>query len=80
MRQTSTVNTIGCDQVVWLLDIAERYLPPNRHPGISREHEMMKYGMLYEIMEICGLRFEDEAARNNATPYMVRPEEYFKKV
>ena len=63
---------INCDQVAWLLDIFDRYLPPSKHPGISREREMMKYGMLYEVMEIAYLRFEDESALHNGTPHEAR--------
>ena len=63
---------ITCDQVSWLLDIAERYLPPSPHPEISRKREMLKYAMLYEIMEIANLRFEDDSARWNGTPNDVR--------
>ena len=59
---------ITCDQVAWLLDIADRYLPKSKHVSVSREREMMKYGMLYEIMEIMDLYFEDDNARKNGTP------------
>jgi len=64
--------TIGCDQVAWILDIAERYIPQDNHPGISQEREMKKYAMLYEIMEITNTGFEDNAARNNGTPIQAR--------
>jgi len=64
--------TISCDQVAWLLDIADRYLPKLRHPSISQEREMMKYAMLYEIMEILNLGFADDMARRNATPSPVK--------
>jgi len=63
---------ISCDQVAWLLAIANRYLPMNGHPGISQKREMMKYGMLYEIMEIAHLSFADDNARWNGTPSQVR--------
>jgi len=63
---------IGCDQVAWLLDIFNRYLPPSKHPRISQEREMLKYGMLYEVMEITGLKFADDAARWNGTPNAAR--------
>lgn len=59
---------ISCDQVAWLLDIFERYLPPSHHPRISRARDMQKYGMLYEVMEIADLRFADNRARWNGTP------------
>jgi len=63
---------ISCDQVVWLLDIANRYLPQDRHPAVSQQREMMRYAMLYEIMEIAGLEFEDDSARWNGTPNQAR--------
>jgi hypothetical protein len=63
---------IGCDQVAWLLDIFDRYLPPSKHPRISREREMLMYGMLYEVMDIAGLNFSDDNARRNGTPHFAR--------
>lgn len=63
---------IGCDQVAWLLNVFERYLPMDNHPRVSRERDMKKYGMLYEVMEAAGLKFADEAARWNGTPEDVR--------
>jgi len=63
---------ITCDQVVWLLNIFDRYLPPSKHVVASKEREMMKYGMLYEVMDIAGLEFEDDAARSNGTPHECR--------
>lgn len=65
--------TISCDQVAWLLAVADRYLPPSDYPGISQKREMMKFGMLYEIMEILHLDFADDMARRNATPSTVQP-------
>lgn len=65
-------NTINCDQVAWLLDIAERYISVDNYPAISRQRDMKKYGMLYEIMEILHLGFRDENARYNGTPIEVR--------
>jgi hypothetical protein len=59
---------ISCDQVAWLLDIADRYIPYDKYPSISRQREMKKYGMLYEIMEIANLEFQDDYALSNATP------------
>ncbi len=64
---------ISCDQVAWLMDIFERYLPANNHPRVSVEREMMQYGMLYEVMDIAGLQFADDAARLNGTPPSARP-------
>ena len=65
--------SINCDQVAWLLDIADRYLPKDGMAPISRQRDMKKYGMLYEIMEIAGLKFEDDRARWNGTPNEARP-------
>jgi hypothetical protein len=65
--------SINCDQVAWLLDIADRYIPKDDYPRISRQREMKKYGMLYEIMEIARLKFEDDQARWNGTPNEARP-------
>jgi hypothetical protein len=68
-RQELTGYPINCDQVAWLLDIFNRYLPnKSHHPSISREREMLKYGMLYEVMEIANLKFADALARWNGTP------------
>jgi hypothetical protein len=33
---------------------------------------MLKYGMLYEVMEIANLEFEDARAQWNATPNAAR--------
>lgn len=63
---------ISCDQVAWLLAMADRYLPKSNTPSIDRRREMLKYAMLYEIMEIVGLWFLDDAAVINATPSPVR--------
>jgi hypothetical protein len=57
---------ISCDQVAWLLGIFNRYLPQNKHPRISRERDMLIYGMLYEVMEIAGLQFTDDSATDAA--------------
>lgn len=64
--------SINCDQVAWLLDIADRYIPQDNLPRVSRQREMKKYGMLYEIMEIIGAKFEDDGARWNGTPNEAR--------
>lgn len=64
--------TINCDQVCWLLDIFDRYLPYDKYPRISRQREMKKYGMLYEVIEAAGLSFLDGDAILNATPKDVR--------
>ena len=62
------MQAINCDQVAWLLDIANRHLPQECHPRISRKREMQRYAMLYEIMEILNLKFEDGSAAKNGTP------------
>ena len=62
---------INCDQVAWLLDIFNRYLPKDSHPRISQQREMLKYGILYEVMDIANLSFEDKAAQENGTPFQV---------
>jgi hypothetical protein len=64
--------TINCDQVAWLLDIFGRYLPKDGLPAVSQKREMMKYGMLYEVMEIANLEFEDVRAQWNGTPNTAR--------
>lgn len=63
---------ISCDQVAWLLDVFDRYLPKDSHPSISREREMKQYGMLYEVMECANLAFADDSARWNGTPHEAR--------
>ena len=63
---------ISCDQVAWLLDIADRYIPKDNYPNISQQREMKKYAMLYEIMEIADLTFADDSARWNGTPNQAR--------
>lgn len=59
---------LNCDQVVWVLAVFDRYLPKDQHPRISRDREMKKYGMLYEVMEAVGLVFAEDGARDNGTP------------
>ena len=66
------MNIINCDQVVWLLDIADRYIPDDKYPSISQQRDMQMYAMLYEIMEVTGLTFADSNARRNGTPPRVR--------
>jgi hypothetical protein len=63
---------IDCEQVTDLLNAIERYLPENKEPAISRKHEMLKFSLLYEIIKIAKLEFEDSRARWNATPNDVR--------
>ena len=73
VQRELTGYAINCDQVAWLLDIFNRYLPKSHHPRVSREREMLKYGMLYEVMEIANLKFADASARWNGTPNEARP-------
>ena len=63
---------INCDQVAWMLNAIERYLPRNDHPAVSRAREMQKYALLYELMEVANLHFEDGSAQHNGTPGDVR--------
>jgi hypothetical protein len=64
---------ITCDQVAWLLDIAERHIPNDNRVRVSRQREMQKYAMLYEIMEVASLQFADDRARWNGTPNDAQP-------
>lgn len=59
---------INCDQVSWLLTSIESYIPDKCGRGVSREREMKKYALLYEIMDLANLHFEDDAAQRNGTP------------
>lgn len=63
---------INCDQVALMLNAIERYLPPTQHPRVSRAREMQKYALLYELMEVAHLYFEDASAQHNGTPGDVR--------
>ena len=60
--------TINADQVGWMLAGIGRYLPPVAAPAVSRARDMQAYALLYELMEVAGLQFEDEVAAQNATP------------
>lgn len=73
-EMTKPVNgKITCDQVVWILQMAGRYLPDNKDRlGIDKQRDMKRYAMLYEIMDILGLVFADSDAIKNATPMPVR--------
>lgn len=68
MKKTEISKPVNCDQVAWLLDIFDRYLPEDSHPRVSKHREMLKYGMLYEVMDIADLKFADDSARWNGTP------------
>lgn len=59
---------INCDQVAWMLGAIRRYLPPTNAPSVSRARDVQAYGLLYELMEVAGLHFEDESAARNGTP------------
>ena len=59
---------LNCDQVAWMLNAIERYLPQTNHPRVSRAREMQKYALLYELMEVAHLYFEDASAQHNGTP------------
>jgi len=65
---------ITCDEIAWIMDILERlrFVSNLKYPAISRFTRMAKYSALYELMEILGLEFQDEAARYNAIPEEVR--------
>ena len=71
---------INCDQVAWMLNAIERYLPRTDHPAVSRAREMMKYALLYELMEVAYLHFEDAAAKRNGTPPDVMRFQYASKL
>lgn len=70
---------INCDQVAWMLDAIGRYLPHDKHPRVSRAREMQKYALLYELMEVAHLYFEDALAQHNGTPGDVRRFQYASK-
>ena len=60
------------DQVVLILEVFNRYLPVDDLPRVSRDREMKQYAMLYELMEVASLEFEDNLALDNGTPPMAR--------
>lgn len=59
---------LSCDQVAWMLAAIGRYLPSQAAPQVSRARELQKYALLYEIMDVAGLVFADDAAAHNGTP------------
>ena len=59
---------LNCDQVAWMLAAINRYLPPQAAPNVSRARDMQGYALLYELMEVAHLCFEDDAAARNGTP------------
>lgn len=70
---------LTCDQVAWILNAIDRYLPRLNHPDVSRAREMQKYALLYELMEVAQLYFEDASAQHNGTPHDVRRFQYASK-
>ena len=70
----SSARRLNCDQVAWMLDAIDRYLPPNSNDvlGCSQQREMQKYGLLYEIMDAANLVFGDSSAQANGTPFPAR--------
>lgn len=70
---------LTCDQVAWMLNAIDRYLPRLNHPDVSRAREMQKYALLYELMEVAHLYFEDASAQHNGTPHDVRRFQYASK-
>lgn len=71
-NELQSKNKINCDQVSWLLNIADRYISNPGVPGACRQRELKKYAMLYEIMDIARLDFADDSARWNGTPNSAR--------
>jgi len=71
-QQNPDRHPISCDVVALLLNLADRYIAQSKYPSVSQQREMQKYAMLYEIMDIAGLRFEDDKAIWNGTPNQVR--------
>lgn len=65
LRRARAVN---CDQVAWMLAAIDRCLPPQDAPRVSRARAMQSYALLYELMDVAGLVFEDDVAAGNATP------------
>jgi hypothetical protein len=71
---------LSCDQVATILDAFSRYLPFDDYPAVSYQREMKRYALLYEVMDLAGLKFEDEMAKNNGTPHFLRgPSDGFNK-
>lgn len=66
--QAFAARPLNCDQVSWMLAAIGRYLPTDNYPHVSRAREMQKYALLYELMEVAHLRFEDHNAQHNGTP------------
>ena len=58
---------VNCDQVAWMLAAINRYLPSD-YPAVSRANACKAYALLYELMEVACLHFEDDDAAHNGTP------------
>lgn len=71
---------LNCDQIAWVLNAIERYLPTTNHPRVSRAREMQKYALLYELMEVAHLCFEDGPAQHKGTPPDVRRFQFASKL
>lgn len=78
-QSTVRARPLNCDQVAWMLSAIDRYLPATNHPCVSRAREMQKYALLYELMEVAHLYFEDASAQHNGTPNDVRRFQYASK-
>lgn len=59
---------VNCDQIAWMLAAINRHLPAQEGPRVNRSREMQSYALLYELMEVANLKFEDDRAAHNATP------------
>lgn len=70
----SSARRLNCDQVAWMLNAIDRYLPPDSKDTLDccKQREMKKYGLLYEIMDAANLVFGDISALRNGTPFPAR--------
>jgi len=68
-EQPKNLKTINCDQVSWIMAILTRYSEAVRKnstcPSISRLGKTAKLAALLELMEILGLKFDDDLASGN---------------
>lgn len=55
---------LSADEVAWILASIGRRMG-------GQHVEALKYDLLYDIMNVAGFKFADEAARNNAIPRVV---------
>jgi hypothetical protein len=67
---------INCDQVAWIKDAISRFgdAATLSNRGISRLRATSLLACMLEMMEICGMDFEDDSARYNAISHI--PELY----